>query len=142
MKFQPLTAFRSSRAARQRPRLLSSDRGSSSLPDADTTPHTTTSASGTVPRPTVSETSKVSSSYESPQDVVELHQDPDVKGQIIAEYLDRSKRVVIQVPSSEELAVERGIAQELQQQDLQHTKLNASAGTAGRGSKEEIDHGN
>src|SRR5271170_3940702 len=50
-----------------------------------------------------------------PQDVVELHQDPDIKGQIIIQYLDQSKEVVLQVPSAQELNVERGIAQEFQQ---------------------------
>jgi len=57
----------------------------------------------------------VSSTYNLPQDVVELHQDPDIKGQIIIQYLDQSKDVVLQVPSAQELNVERGIAQEFQQ---------------------------
>jgi hypothetical protein len=49
------------------------------------------------------------------EDVVEVHQDPDIRGQIIIQYLDPSKNVVLQVPSTEELSVERGIAQEFQQ---------------------------
>ena len=51
----------------------------------------------------------------SPQDVVEVHQDSEVKDQLIVEYLDQARNVILQVPSDEELNVERGIAEELQQ---------------------------
>ncbi len=44
-----------------------------------------------------------------------MHQDPETKDQIIIQYLDPAKNVVLQVPSSEELDFERAIAQELQQ---------------------------
>lgn len=57
----------------------------------------------------------VPSTYELPVDVVEVHQDPDIKGQIIIQYLDHTGSLILQVPSTEELSVERGIAQEFQE---------------------------
>ncbi len=78
----------------------------------------------------------VSSTYQLPEDVVEVHEDPETKGQII-QYLDTAKNVVEQVPSSEELSVERGIAQELQQA----AKLRSSANTEAAGSEGGKTHG-
>jgi hypothetical protein len=52
--------------------------------------------------------------YIPPQDVVEVHQASDVKGQIVVEYLDKAKNVVLQVPSAAELDFESAIAQEFQ----------------------------
>jgi hypothetical protein len=72
-----------------------------------------------------------------PQDVVEVHQDPDVKDQIIIQYLDQARNIVLQIPSNEELAVERGIAQEFQQT----AKLRAASGSATEGSKGEETYG-
>jgi hypothetical protein len=77
------------------------------------------------------------STRELPQDVVEVHQDPEIKGQIIMQYLDQANNVVLQVPSNEELAVERGIAQEFQQA----AKLRESASTAAARSEGEEAHG-
>jgi hypothetical protein len=68
---------------------------------------------------------KVPTSYLLPEDVVEVHQDPESKQQV-TQYLDQSKNVIFQVPSSEELSVERGIAQEFQSA----AKLRANAETA------------
>jgi len=48
---------------------------------------------------------------ELPKDVVEVHQDPGAKDQIIIRYLDKGKDAVLQMPSNEELSVERAIAQ-------------------------------
>jgi len=93
--------------------------------------------SGTLPEQESSVAKKISAVYELPQDVVEVHLDPETKNQIIIQYLDQSKNVILQVPSGEELDVERGIAQEFQQA----TKLRASAGTAAVGSEGEKTHG-
>jgi hypothetical protein len=82
--------------------------------------------SGTLPKQETSTRKNASSTYELPQDVVEVHQDPETKDQVIFQYLDKAKNVILQVPSSEELNVERGIAQDLQAA----AKLRASAGTA------------
>jgi len=71
--------------------------------------------SGSLPKQNSSVAPRVPITYQLPQDVVEMHQDSEVKDQIIVDYLDQSKNLVLQVPSSEELSVERGIAQELQQ---------------------------
>jgi|HubBroStandDraft_5_1064220.scaffolds.fasta_scaffold40719_2 hypothetical protein len=79
------------------------------------TTEVTTRASGSAPLQDTSTNKVVVSSYELPEDVVEVHQDPDIRGQIIIQYLDPSNNVVLQVPSTEELSVERGIAQEFQQ---------------------------
>ena len=71
--------------------------------------------SESLPKQKNSVAQEVPSAYELPQDVVEVHQDPEIKDQIIIEYLDTAKNVVLQVPSSEELSVERAIAQEFEQ---------------------------
>ncbi|MGA7291324.1 MAG: hypothetical protein WBW53_06345 [Terriglobales bacterium] len=78
------------------------------------------------------------STYEFPEDVVEVHQDPEIKDQIIIQYLNQAKDVVLQVPSDQELSVERGIAQELQQA----AKLRETASAAGAMSEGEKTHGN
>jgi len=75
--------------------------------------------------------------YELPQDVVEVHQDPEVKGQIIIQYLDKANNVILQVPSNEELSVEHGIAQELQEAAERRESNSAAAARAG-----EKNHGN
>jgi hypothetical protein len=75
---------------------------------------------------------------ELPQDVVELHQDPEIRNQVIIQYLDQAKNVVLQVPSQQELSVERGIAQDFQQA----AKLRASESAAAAGSEGEKNHGN
>ncbi len=65
-----------------------------------------------------------------------MHQDPEIKGQIIIQYLDSAKNLVMQVPSSEELDVERAFAQELQKAEKQ------SANPAAAASEGEKRHGN
>jgi hypothetical protein len=76
--------------------------------------------------------------YELPEDVVEVHQDPDIKNQIIIQYLDQAKNVILQVPSSQELDVEHGIAQEFQQA----TELRDREGAARVEGKGEEVNGN
>lgn len=80
----------------------------------------------------VSSTSKAPVSYQLQQDVVELHQDPELKGQLIVQYLDKAKNVILQVPSAQELAVERGIAQDIQQAEKLH-ESNATAAVSEEG---------
>jgi hypothetical protein len=80
----------------------------------------------------------VPSTNELPQDVVELHQDPESKRQVIIQYLDQAKNVVLQMPSQQELGVERGIAKE----SLQLAKLRESPAKAAAGSEGEKSHGN
>jgi len=77
----------------------------------------------------------VSPTYELPQDVVEVHQDPEDKGQVIIRHLDKAGDVVLQVPSNQELGVEHGIAQEFQQPAIPR-------GTAATGTEGEKHHGN
>jgi len=93
--------------------------------------------SGTLPKQETSIAKNVPVTYELPEDVVEVHQDPDIKDQVIIEYLGNSKNVVLQVPSSEELSVERGIAQEFQQA----AKVRGSADTSASGSEGDKTHG-
>jgi hypothetical protein len=78
----------------------------------------------------------VPSKYVLPEDVVEVHQDPESKDQV-TQYLDQSKNVILQVPSNEELSVEPGIAQELQQA----AKLRATADVAAATSEQGKTHG-
>jgi hypothetical protein len=74
----------------------------------------------------------VPAKYVLPEDVVEVHQDPESKDQV-TQYLDQSKNVILQVPSNEELSVERGIAQELQQAAKLRATADAAAATSDQG---------
>jgi len=93
--------------------------------------------SGILPKQEESITRNVPSPYEAAPDVVELHQDPEIKDQIIIQYLDQAKNVILQVPSNEELNVERSITQEFQQA----AKLRASEATGVAGSEGGKIHG-
>jgi hypothetical protein len=95
--------------------------------------------SGTLPKQESSVAKKASASYELTQDVVEVHQDPEIKNQFIIQYLDQAKNVVLQVPSDEELQVERTIAQEFDQAAKVHSM--ATSAVAGSGSEGEKSHG-
>ncbi len=72
------------------------------------------------------------STYELPSDVVELHEDPDLKGQVVIQYLDQSKNVILQVPSAQELDFERGIAQEFDKAAKVQQSERAAATAAAR----------
>ena len=93
--------------------------------------------SGTLSKQESTVAQSVSSTYEMPQDVVEVHQDPEIKDQIIIEYLDTAKNVVLQVPSAEELSVERAIAQEF----VQAAKLRPNPVSRAAGNEGEETHG-
>jgi hypothetical protein len=93
--------------------------------------------SGTLPKQETSAEKIVPSTYELPPDVVEVHHDPEIKSQVIVQYLDQAKNLILQVPSSQELGVERGIAQDVQQA----AKLRTSADTSAAGSEGEKTHG-
>jgi hypothetical protein len=70
------------------------------------------------------------SPYQLPTDVVEVHQDPAIKNQVIIQYLDRAGDVVLQVPSNQELNVERGIVLEFQQAAKQRLDASSVAAAA------------
>jgi hypothetical protein len=93
--------------------------------------------SGTLPKQETSTVKNVPSTYELPEDVVEVHQDPETKDRVIIQYLDQAKNVVLQVPSTEELSVERGIAQDLQAA----AKLRANASTTTGNEERGKTHG-
>ncbi|HKN71133.1 MAG TPA: hypothetical protein VJX30_08890 [Terriglobales bacterium] len=67
-----------------------------------------------------------------------MHRDPEVKDQIIIQYLDQARNVILQVPSSQELSVERGISKD----SAEAAKLRASEAAAAAGSEGEKTHGN
>ncbi|MGA3092975.1 MAG: hypothetical protein ABSD75_30645 [Terriglobales bacterium] len=104
-------------------------------PHASVAPQAASPVSGTPPKQETTVASNAPSAYELPQDVVEVHQDPDDKSRVIIQYLDKSGEVVIQVPSNQELSVERGIAQEFEQA----AKLRATAGKETEGEKHHGD---
>jgi|GEM_PF-3173821 hypothetical protein len=106
-------------------------------PESSAAEETTQPVSGTLPKQETSIAKNVPSTYQLPEDVVEVHQDPETKDRVIIQYLDQAKNVVLQVPSNQELGVERGIAEEFQQA----AKLRASADTAASGSEGEKTHG-
>jgi hypothetical protein len=93
--------------------------------------------SGTLPKQETSTAKGAPSTYELPDDVVEVHQDPESKNRVIIQYLDQAKNVILQVPSNEELNVERGIAQDFQAA----AKLRASAGKAAVNDEGRKTHG-
>jgi hypothetical protein len=87
---------------------------------------------GPQPKQENSAAPKVPATNELAQDVVEVHQDPEIKDQIIIEYLDQSKNVILQVPSQEELDFEHAVAQELQEtMKLRPSQAAAAAGSPG-----------
>ena len=65
----------------------------------------------------------------------------EIKDQIIIQYLDQAKDVILQVPSNQELNVERAIAQEFQQVAKLHANATTAAATAAAGSEGEKNHG-
>lgn len=72
---------------------------------------------------------------ESPQDVVQVQRDSQVSNEIVIKYTDQATgRVILQVPSSEVLAVAQGITE-----DLRH-ETKAGSNPAG-GAVEGADHG-
>ena len=80
-------------------------------------------------------TENAESRNESPQDVVQVQRDSQVSNEIVIKYTDQATgRVILQIPSSEVLAVAQGITQ-----DLRHeTKAGSNpAGSAVEGA----DHG-
>jgi|SRR5271157_1728598 len=97
--------------------------------------------SGPLPKQENAVAQKVPATYELPQDVVEMHQDPEIKDQIIVEYLDQAKSVVLQVPSPEELDFEHGVAEELQQ-TMKLRPSQASAASGSPGNEGEETYGN
>lgn len=108
------------------------------IPESRVTEEATPPVSGTVPKQETSAAENVSATYELPQDVVEVHQDPEIKNQIIVQYLDNARNVILQVPSNQELSVERGIAQDFQQA----AKLRESQGSVTEAPESEKTHGN
>jgi hypothetical protein len=93
--------------------------------------------SGSLPKQEDTIAKKISSTYELPADVVEVHQDPEIKNQVIIQYLDQARDVVLQVPSNQELGVERGIAEEFQEA----AKLQATESAAASTNEGEKIHG-
>lgn len=57
-----------------------------------------------------------------------MHQDPDIRDQLIVQYVNKAKEVVLQVPSSQELAVQRGIAQDFQHAAKRRASENPATG--------------
>ncbi len=89
------------------------------------------SVSGTLPKQETAGEKNVATPRELPEDVVEVHQDPEIKDQIIIQYLDPARDVVLQVPSNQELSVERGILRDSQQAaKLRATDRAATAASA------------
>lgn len=86
--------------------------------------------SGAFQTPQSSDTKVAPVNYIPPQDVVEVHQSPDVKGQIVVEYLDKAKNVVLQVPSAAELDFESAVAQEFQRAQKEQAGGSAAPGYA------------
>jgi hypothetical protein len=72
---------------------------------------------GMPPKQETSATKNAPAAVEFPEDEVQLQQDSEIKGQVIVRYLDKANgQVVLQVPSEQVLAVDRGIYDEFRKQ--------------------------
>ncbi len=70
--------------------------------------------SGNAPKPEVPTPPIVPASLEMPQDEVQVQRDSEINGEIVIKYLDHAGEVVLQVPSSQVLALQRAIGQDFQ----------------------------
>jgi len=78
---------------------------------------------GTPPKQETSPANKTPEAVEFPEDEVQLQQDSEIKGQVIVQYLDKANgQVVLQVPSEQVLAVDRGIYDEFRKQAVTSTE--------------------
>lgn len=131
MSIGPVVAFPSQIGAERADASVASD-PASVRPKPDTTEQSAPPILGTQPNQENPVPQKSPATYELPEDVVEVHLDSQVKNQIIVDYLDQAKNVILQIPSDEELGVERGIAQELEQAaKLRSTQAGAPAVSQG-----------
>jgi hypothetical protein len=79
----------------------------------------------------------VTTSPEAQPDEVQVQQDSEIKDEIIIRYVNPAGNVILQIPSSQVLGVQRAIDQVFQQE----TKARASAGATPTGSKGGKTHG-
>jgi hypothetical protein len=78
---------------------------------------------GTPPKQETSATNETPVAAEFPEDEVQLQQDSEIKSQVIVRYLDKANgQVVLQVPSYQVLAVDRGIYDEFRKQPAPATE--------------------
>jgi hypothetical protein len=136
MSLPPVASFPPAKSAHSPAQEVSAGRNAAP-PESGATLEASRPLSGVLPKPQVSIAPKVSSTYETPQDAVELHQNPETKDQIIIDYLDRATNVVMRAPGNGELRVERGIAKKSQEA----AKLSASAEAAGARSEGGKNYG-
>ena len=85
--------------------------------------------SGNVPRPEAQTTKSSSTAPRSQEDEVELLRDSGPENELIFRYVDKSGKVVFQVPSEQLLDVERAFAEEIRRAEAHR----ASIGTRERG---------
>ena len=73
------------------------------------------------PKQEIANRKQVSQAAELPQDEVQVQRDTESNGQIVIRYLDRSGRLILQVPSSQVLGLARAIEQALEEQTKDRT---------------------
>ena len=94
---------------------------------------------GNLPTQEQTGTRNVPSPAELPQDEVQVQRDPQIRDEVVIQYVvTATGSLILQVPSAQVLSVRRGIDQEFQQQ----AKARESAGTAAAlAAKGEEPHG-
>jgi len=83
-------------------------------PHAGVAGHPIPPGSGNSPRPEIHVANDGSAALSRPEDEVQLQHDTELKNRLIVEYVDKSGKIVVQVPSEQMLRLERAIAEELQ----------------------------
>ncbi|HEY3971865.1 MAG TPA: hypothetical protein VGM18_02610 [Candidatus Sulfotelmatobacter sp.] len=93
--------------------------------------------SGVSPKAEAIRAGNVSAPPAEPQDEVQVQRDSETNGEIVIRYLDRSGDVILQVPSSQMLALTRAIDQNLQQE----AKVRATASDSPTADKGDDTYG-
>ena len=88
---------------------------------------------GTAQRQQIQGAQKVAAQDELAQDVVEVQRDSQITNQVVIKYMVQATgQVILQVPSSELLAVDRGISQDLQREVKPETSVPPGTGQGGK----------
>lgn len=72
---------------------------------------------GTSPKQEIQSPQSAAAPSEMPQDEVQVQRDSATNGEIVIKYLDRSGNVILQIPTSQMLAVSHAIDQELESEE-------------------------
>jgi hypothetical protein len=89
------------------------------------------SDSGTYPKEKDRPAEHAAASSELPQDEVQVQRDSETNGEIVIRYLDHSGNLIVQMPSSQMLAVTRSIDQDFRERAKDRENKATPEGEAG-----------